>query len=210
MTDTARVIKKYPNRRLYDTTTSSYITLDDVKRLVLEHVDFRVVDAKTNDDLTRSILLQIILEEENAGVPMFSSDMLSQIIRFYGHAMQGMMGSYLEKNIQTFIEMQQRLQEQSRALYGDNPMLNAEAWAQFLKFQGPAMQSLLGSYLEQSANMFLDMQSQLQKQTRSLFGNFGFPDFSATPQKAPSTQAAPKSETPGADSDKPMDDKKSP
>ena len=210
MTDTARVIKKYPNRRLYDTTTSRYITLDDVKRLVLEHVDFRVVDAKTNDDLTRSILLQIILEEENAGVPMFSSDMLSQIIRFYGHAMQGMMGSYLEKNIQTFIEMQQRLQEQSRTLYGDNPMLNADTWAQFLKFQGPAMQGLLGSYLEQSANMFLDMQSQLQKQTRSLFGNFGFPDFSATPQTPPSTQAAPKSETPGADSDKPMDDKKSP
>ena len=168
MTDTARVIKKYPNRRLYDTTTSSYITLADVKELVLKHVDFRVVEAKTNEDLTRSILLQIILEEENAGVPMFSSDMLSQIIRFYGHAMQGMMGAYLEKNIQTFIEMQQRLQDQSRTLYGDNPILNADTWAQFLKFQGPAMQGLLGSYLEQSANMFLDMQSQLQKQTRSL------------------------------------------
>ena len=208
MTETARVIKKYPNRRLYDTTTSSYITLEDVKRLVLEHVDFRVVDAKTNENLTRSILLQIILEEENAGVPMFSSDMLSQIIRFYGHAMQGMMGSYLEKNIQTFIEMQHRLQEQSRTLYGDNPMLNADTWAQFLKFQGPAMQGLLGSYLEQSANMFLDMQSQLQKQTRSLFGNFGFPDLGATPQTAPSTQA-PKSETPDAESDKPTEHKKS-
>jgi polyhydroxyalkanoate synthesis repressor PhaR len=208
MTDTARVIKKYPNRRLYDTTTSSYITLNDVKTLVLEHVDFRVVDAKTNEDLTRSILLQIILEEENAGVPMFSSDMLSQIIRFYGNAMQGMMGSYLEKNIQTFIEMQQRLQEQSRALYGDNPMLNADTWAQFLKFQGPAMQGLLGSYLEQSANMFLDMQSQLQKQTRSLFGNFGFTDSGATAQKASSAQATPRSETPDAKSDKPAEDKK--
>ncbi|HMK14902.1 MAG TPA: polyhydroxyalkanoate synthesis repressor PhaR [Burkholderiales bacterium] len=209
MSDTARVIKKYPNRRLYDTTTSSYITLEDVKRLVLEHVDFRVVDAKTNENLTRSILLQIILEEENAGVPMFSSDMLSQIIRFYGHAMQGMMGSYLEKNIQTFIDMQHRLQEQSRTLYGDNPMLNADTWAQFLKFQGPAMQSLLGSYLEQSANMFLDMQSQLQKQTRSLFGNFGFPDLGAAPQTSPSTQAASKSETPDAESGKPTEHKKS-
>ncbi len=211
MTDTARVIKKYPNRRLYDTTTSSYITLNDVKTLVLEHVDFRVVDAKTNEDLTRSILLQIILEEENAGVPMFSSDMLSQIIRFYGHAMQGMMGSYLEKNIQTFIEMQHRLQDQSRSLYGDNPMLNADTWAQFLKFQGPAMQGLLGSYLEQSANMFLDMQSQLQKQTRSLFGNFGFTDFGATAQTASPTQATPRSVTPDAESDKPdkpMEDKK--
>ena len=209
MTDTTRVIKKYPNRRLYDTTTSSYITLNDVKGLVLKHVDFRVVDAKTNEDLTRSILLQIILEEENAGIPMFSSDMLSQIIRFYGHAMQGMMGSYLEKNIQTFIEMQQRLQEQSRTLYGDNPALNADAWAKFLKFQGPAMQGLLGSYLEQSANMFLDMQSQLQKQTRNLFGNFGFPDLGTTPQTASSKQTVPKSETPDTESNKPMEDKKS-
>ncbi|HUL41502.1 MAG TPA: polyhydroxyalkanoate synthesis repressor PhaR [Burkholderiales bacterium] len=209
MTDAPRIIKKYPNRRLYDTTTSSYITLNDVKGLVLKHLEFRVVDAKTTEDLTRSILLQIILEEENAGVPMFSSDMLSQIIRFYGNAMQGMMGSYLEKNIQTFIEMQRRLQEQSRAMYGDNPMLNADTWAQFLKFQGPAMQGLLGSYLEQSANMFLDMQSQLQKQTRSLFGNFGFPDFGTAPQKASATQEAPKSAAPEAESDKRAGDKKS-
>ncbi|HXZ97537.1 MAG TPA: polyhydroxyalkanoate synthesis repressor PhaR [Burkholderiales bacterium] len=210
MSETPRLIKKYPNRRLYDTATSTYITLNDVKGLVLKHVEFRVVDAKTNEDLTRSILLQIILEEENAGVPMFSSDMLSQIIRFYGHAMQGMMGSYLEKNIQTFIEMQHRLQEQSRSMYGDNPMLNADTWAQFLKFQGPAMQGLLASYLEQSANMFLDMQSQLQKQTRNLFGNFGFPDFGAAAQKPSSTEEPSKSGTPHADSEKPTEDKKSP
>ena len=94
MTQSSRIIKKYPNRRLYDTETSSYITLTDVKKLVLEQVEFRVEDAKTREDLTRSILLQIILDEETAGAPMFSSDMLSQIIRFYGNAMQGMMGSY--------------------------------------------------------------------------------------------------------------------
>lgn len=177
MAEELRVIKKYPNRRLYDTTTSSYITLADVKRLVLDHIDFKVVDAKTHEDLTRNILLQIILEEESGGVPMFSSDMLSQIIRFYGHAMQGMMGSYLEKNIQTFIEMQQRLQEQSRSMYGENPMMNSESWSQFLKIQGPAIQGLMGNYLEQSAKMFLDMQQQLQKQTRNLFGNFPFGSF---------------------------------
>src|ERR1044072_6342596 len=101
----SRIIKKYPNRRLYDTETSSYITLQDVKMPVLEQVDFRVEDAKSKDDLTRAILLQIILEEETAGAPMFSSDMLSQIIRFYGNAMQGMMGSYLDKNIQTFMAL---------------------------------------------------------------------------------------------------------
>jgi polyhydroxyalkanoate synthesis repressor PhaR len=87
-----RLIKKYPNRRLYDTQTSSYITLTDVKQLVLDNEEF-TVDAKSGDDLTRSILLQIILEEESHGVPMFSSGALSQIIRYYGHAMQGMMGT---------------------------------------------------------------------------------------------------------------------
>jgi polyhydroxyalkanoate synthesis repressor PhaR len=177
MTDEIRLIKKYPNRRLYDTATSSYITLADVKQLVLDQVNFKVVDAKSEEDLTRSILLQIILDEESAGAPMFSSDMLSQIIRFYGNAMQGMMGSYLEKNIQTFIEIQRRLQEQSMPKFGNNPMLNAEAWSQFVKMQGPTIQGLMSSYLEQSANTFLDMQQQLQKQARSIFGNFPFGNF---------------------------------
>src|SRR3954471_22450638 len=114
MSEEIRIIKKYPNRRLYDTATSSYITLEDVKKLVLENVSFRVEDAKSKDDLTRSILLQIILEAEaHEGAPMFSSDVLCKIIRFYGNAMQGMMGSYLEKNVQTFVDIQKKLQEQS-------------------------------------------------------------------------------------------------
>ncbi len=174
MTEEFRLIKKYPNRRLYDTATSSYITLADVKQLVLDQVVFKVIDAKSEEDLTRSILLQIILDEESAGAPMFSSDMLSQIIRFYGNAMQGMMGSYLDKNIQTFVEIQRRLQEQSVPKFGDNPILNAEAWSQFVKMQGPTIQGLMSSYLDQSATTFLDMQQQLQKQARSIFGNFPF------------------------------------
>ena len=177
MTQQSRIIKKYPNRRLYDTETSSYITLADVKKLVLEQVDFKIEDAKTRENLTRSILLQIILEEETAGAPIFSSDVLSQIIRFYGNAMQGMMGSYLEKNIHTFIEIQKRLQDQSRQVYGGNPILSADAWSEFVKMQGPAIQGLMGTYLEQSANAFMDMQQQLQSQTRNLFSNFPFPNF---------------------------------
>src|ERR1051325_1910276 len=177
MSQPSRVIKKYPNRRLYDTETSSYITLQDVKKLVLERIDFRVEDAKTKEDLTRAILLQIILEEETAGAPMFSSDMLSQIIRFYGNAMQGMMGNYLEKNIHTFIDMQKKLQDQSRQLYGQNPMLSADAWSEFVKMQGPAIQGLMSRYLEHSAQAFMEMQSQLQQQTRNLFGGFTFPSF---------------------------------
>lgn len=199
MSQPTRIIKKYPNRRLYDTETSSYITLADVKKLVLEHVDFRVEDAKSKEDLTRSILLQIILEEENAGAPMFSSDMLSQIIRFYGNAMQGMMGNYLEKNIQTFIEMQKRLQDQSRQMYGGNPMLSADAWNEFVKMQGPAIQGLMGSYLEQSANAFTEMQQQLQQQTRSLFGNFPFPSFTGGGTRQTSDAKSPQSPAHGSD-----------
>ena len=184
----SRIIKKYPNRRLYDTETSSYITLQDVKKLVLEQVDFRVEDAKTKDDLTRSILLQIILEEETAGAPMFSSDMLTHIIRFYGNAMQGMMGTYLEKNIHTFIDMQKRLQEQSRQIYGQNPMINSDAWGEFVKMQGPALQGFMSRYLEQSANAFMEMQQQLQAQTRNMFGNFQFPGFPGAPGGKPPSE----------------------
>ena len=103
---TQRVIKKYPNRRLYDTDTSTYITLAEIKQLVMDSEVFSVVDAKSGDDITRSILLQIILEEEANGSPMFTTPVLSHIIRFYGHAMQGMMGGYLEKNMQALMDMQ--------------------------------------------------------------------------------------------------------
>src|SRR5258706_11397961 len=126
-----RVLKKYPNRRLYDTQLSSYITLTDVKAMVLTGEHFEVRDAKSGEDLTRSILLQIILEEETGGVPIFSAPMLAQIIRFYGHAMQGMMGSYLEKNLQTFTDIQNRLAEQSKGLY-DPAKQSPEMWTQFL------------------------------------------------------------------------------
>ncbi|MDB5809304.1 MAG: polyhydroxyalkanoate biosynthesis repressor PhaR [Betaproteobacteria bacterium] len=203
MSEAIRIIKKYPNRRLYDTTTSIYITLADVKKLVLENVNFKVEDAKTKDDLTRTILLQIILEEESGnGAPMFTSDVLSKIIRFYGNAMQGMMGNYLEKNIHTFIEIQKKLQAQSSAMYGGTATPNAEAWSEFLKMQGPAIQGLMGSYLEQSANAFLEMQQQMKKQSRNLFGNFPFPNFAATNPFAPprdGTAAEPDNSTPPED-----------
>lgn len=193
MAEELRLIKKYPNRRLYDTATSSYITLADVKTLVLEQVTFKVIDAKSGEDLTRSILLQIILEEETAGAPMFSSDMLSQIIRFYGHAMQGMMGSYLEKNIQTFLEIQRKLQEQAISKLGENPALGSDAWSQFVKMQGPAVQGLMSSYLEQSANTFVEMQQQLQRQARSMFSSFPFQPFGTPPSGASSDDAPPES-----------------
>ena len=115
-----RTIKKYPNRRLYDTDTSSYITLAEIKQLVMESEPLQVVDAKTGGDLTRSILLQIILEEEANGSPMFTAPVLSNIIRFYGHAMQGLMGGYLEKNMQVLMEMQAPLVPGAAGLGGAN------------------------------------------------------------------------------------------
>jgi polyhydroxyalkanoate synthesis repressor PhaR len=171
----ARVLKKYPNRRLYDTETSSYITLADVKKMVMAGQAFVVRDAKTADDLTRSILLQIILEEETGGVPMFSSQSLAQIIRFYGQAMQGMMGSYLEHNLQAFTDIQARVTEQSKGLFNsqsDPQTMSPELWTQFLAGQAPAMQGLMGNYLEQSKNMFTQMQEQMTKQAGSLFPGF--------------------------------------
>ena len=161
-----RVIKKYPNRRLYDTDTSTYITLAEVRQLVMDNERVVVRDAKTGDDLTRSILLQIILEEEAGGAPMFSEAVLANIIRFYGHAMQSFMGAYLEKNIQAFTDVQAQLAEQSQSV-------SPEMWAQFMSLQSPMLKGMMGSYVEQSQSALAQMQEQMQKQTEQMLGAFG-------------------------------------
>ncbi len=161
-----RVIKKYPNRRLYDTDTSTYITLADVKHLVMDSELFVVRDAKTGEDLTRTILLQIILEEEAGGAPMFSEAALANLIRLYGHAAQGFMGSYLEKNVQAFTDIQAKLTEQSKSV-------TPEMWTKFTNMQNPLMQAMMGNYAEQSKGMFDVMQEQMAKQTEQMLGAFG-------------------------------------
>ena len=170
-----RLIKKYPNRRLYDTQTSTYVTLVDIKGLVMANEAFKVVDAKTEDDLTRNILMQIILEEEACGSPVFSSQMLSQIIRFYGNSMQGLMGNYLEKTMQSFVDIHGTLSDQSKGVTG-----GADAWAQVMNMQNPMMQGLMGNYMEQSKDLFMKMQEQMQS-SQSLFK--GFPFTPPTPKK---------------------------
>jgi polyhydroxyalkanoate synthesis repressor PhaR len=179
---TERLIKKYPNRRLYDTQTSSYITLTDVKQLVLDADEFTVVDAKTNEDLTRSILLQIILEEEANGAPMFSSAVLAQIIRYYGHAMQGMMGSYLEKNVQAFTDIQNKFTSNAAGALEGKPF-SPEMWTQFMNVQGPMMQGMMNNYIDQSKNLFMQMQEQMQNQSKVLFSAFPFPPTTPTDKK---------------------------
>ena len=161
-----RVLKKYPNRRLYDTAGSSYITLAEVKELVMQGTPFVVRDAKTGENLTRSILLQIILEEEAGGSPIFSEAVLSNIIRFYGHTMQGFMGSYLEKNVQVFSDMQAQLTDQSQHI-------TPEVWAKFMSMQSPMVQGLMGNYAEQSQTLFTQMQEQMNKQTEKMLGVMG-------------------------------------
>lgn len=165
-----RAIKKYPNRRLYDTHSSSYVTLAEIKKMVMTNLPVQVFDAKTGQDLTRSIFLQIILEEESAGAPMFSEAVLSNIIRFYGHAMQGHMGSYLENHVQSFMDWQNKLGESS-------PVLSQEVWAQFMRWQTPMMQNMFSGLANPSQNAISQMQDQMQKQiqknTEQLLGVMG-------------------------------------
>ena len=116
-----RVIKKYPNRRLYDTEISSYITIEDVRQLIVDGEEFEVRDAKSGEDLTRQVLLQIISEQEQDGQPILSTELLSQIIRFYGDSLQGFMGSYLERSMKTFLDQQQQFRQQMGSMLGQTP-----------------------------------------------------------------------------------------
>ena len=134
-----RIIKKYPNRRLYDTEISSYITIEDVRQLIVDGEDFEVRDAKSGDDLTRQVLLQIIAEQEQDGQPMLSTQLLSQIIRLYGDSLQGFMGTYLDRSMQTFMEQQGQFRKQMGSMLGQTPWSmmnqlterNMEMWKDF-------------------------------------------------------------------------------
>ena len=115
-----RVVKKYPNRRLYDTVESRYITLADIRRLVMEKIDFVVIDKKSQEDITRSILLQVIAEQEHAGEPLMSQDFLSHVIRSYGGAMQSLVGSYLEQSLKALSGQQQQMRDHMRDVVGND------------------------------------------------------------------------------------------
>lgn len=187
-----RIIKKYPNRRLYDTETSTYITLAEVKQFVLEYQTFQVQDARTGEDLTRSILLQIILEEESGGVPMFTADMLANIIRYYGHSMQGLMGNYLERSIHAFAEAQKQFQDQAGKVYGQIPAFTPDAWQSVLQGQGSGLQNMVGDYLKNSASSVMGMQEELRKQASQLFSGFPYPGATTGPEPEPPAKAVSK------------------
>jgi polyhydroxyalkanoate synthesis repressor PhaR len=134
-----RVIRKYANRRLYDPSESRHLTLDEVRELVVAGERVRVEDAKTGDDLTRSILLQIIVEQEEAGRPLLSAELLEQLIRFYGGSMQDFLATYLERSVDAFVDQQSRFQDQVLKMMQDTPLAtmgqlaeqNLAAWQEF-------------------------------------------------------------------------------
>jgi polyhydroxyalkanoate synthesis repressor PhaR len=119
----ARTIKKYPNRRLYDTEESRYITLSDIRDLVIRKIEFAVIDKKSGDDITRSILLQVISEQEQHGDAVMSRDFLSQVIRSYGKVMPGFMAKYLEQSMKLFMTQQQNIRGQVKKVVGVDPIV---------------------------------------------------------------------------------------
>ncbi len=152
---TPRIIRKYPNRRLYDVANDGYITLANVKALVLQNVDLEVVDAKSGEDLTRTVLLQIILDAELGATPMLSADTLAEIVRLHGAAQQGMAGAYMEESVKAFLAIQQQIEAQALPAGADKSLLTPELWKQLVQMQAPAIQGMLGEFLEQSARRFM-------------------------------------------------------
>ena len=146
---TTRVIKKYPNRRLYDTEESRYITLADVKELVMSKVDFEVIDKKTGEDITRQILLQVISEQETHGNAIMSEDFLSEVIRAYGSVVPDYMGKYLEQSMNFFMQQQKVLQGQVKSVVGSDPLtamaeLTQQNIARFQSFQEEMLKGFMG------------------------------------------------------------------
>ena len=125
-----RVIRKYPNRRLYDTVESRYVTLADVRRLVIDGVEFVVLDRKTQQDITRSILLQVIAEQEGGGESLMSRDFLAQVIRSYGNGLQELVGRYLDESLQLFTRGERELRDRFRSVVGVDPVESVTAVAQ--------------------------------------------------------------------------------
>jgi polyhydroxyalkanoate synthesis repressor PhaR len=174
-----RIIKKYSNRRLYDTARSCYITLDDVRSLVCEGIDFRVENAKTGEDLTRSILLQIILEQEVMQVPMFTESSLRNIIMFYGSTLQGSLGVFLDQSMPMLLRMQR---EMSRR--GDLGPMDGQLWSELATMQGRMLSTVFQGFMERGMNVYSNAQRQFSQGAEQMFklSDFAFPFASVEPK----------------------------
>ncbi|MBT8131736.1 MAG: polyhydroxyalkanoate synthesis repressor PhaR [Gammaproteobacteria bacterium] len=146
----SRIIKKYPNRRLYDTEESRYITLADVRRLVMDKVNFVVIDKKTQQDITRCILLQVISEQEQEGDPILSRDFLSQVIRFYGSSVQNVASSYIEQSMNLFMSQQQQVRDRVKGVVGIDPVgvvadITLKNYSRWKSAQEEILKTLMGN-----------------------------------------------------------------
>lgn len=163
-----RIIKKYQNRRLYDTATSTYIILEDIKQMIIDGDKVKVMDAKTERDVTRTVLLQIILEEEANATPIFSDEFLLQIIRFYGKAFQPAISPFLEQGIDMLRQTQKRFYAQLRATNPKESMSSGmERWKEFWNVNGPDVQQNIFEYLTSSTSQFIQMQENVQEQLQT-------------------------------------------
>lgn len=137
-----RIIKKYANRRLYDTNASKHVTLADIRKLIVSGVDVQVLEETSGEDITRALLLQIIVDQEQSDTPLLPEVLLAQLIRFYGNPMQGMMGDYLQKSVGTFVAQQESIQSQMQNMLSDTPM---DTLQELMKKNMSAWESMLGS-----------------------------------------------------------------
>ena len=165
-----RVIKKYQNRRLYDTSTSTYVILEDIKQMIMDGDAVRVLDVKTEEDITRGVLLQIILDQEVSSKQIFSNDFLVQIIRLYDKAFQASLSPFLEQGLDLFRKVQKNFYEQIRDVYGKEKLSSGVSlWKEFMQQQGAQMEASIKDHVEYNSNMFLKMQEQFQLQTKNIF-----------------------------------------
>jgi polyhydroxyalkanoate synthesis repressor PhaR len=144
-----RAIKKYANRRLYDTKASKHVTLADIRKLIVSGVDIQILDDTSGEDITRALLLQIIVEQEQSDTPLLPELLLAQLIRFYGNPMQGMMGDYLQQSVGTFVAQQENIQSQMQNVLSNTPM---DTMHELMKQNMSAWESMLVSSVASDAN----------------------------------------------------------
>lgn len=170
-----RIVKKYSNRRLYDTRQSCYITLENLKEMIMAGEDFRVENAKDGADITRQILSQIVLDEEVFGVPLFSEQTLRNLIMFCGHPMHGALSGFLDNCVPMFADMQRRF---SRQFGDDGPVGRASAagreWEQFAAMQGQMLSRLAEDYFRRNMDAYVRAQKQFRDSAEKMFRNAAF------------------------------------
>lgn len=136
-----RLIKKYANRRLYDTAASRHVTLADLRAMIISGIDLKIIDDTSGDDITRPLLLQIIVDREQAGQPLLTEVLLAQLIRFYGNPMQGMMADYLQRSVDTFVDQQESVQSRLQNVLSTTPV---ETMREMMKHNVSAWEQLMG------------------------------------------------------------------